>query len=46
MRVNPIEVKQVIRLQGTRYAYWRLRELYCLGRLQSLYLIWVAKGVK
>jgi len=46
MMLNPIEIKDVIRFQGERYAYWRLREISKVGRLKALYLIWVAKGVK
>jgi len=46
MMLNPIEIKDVIRVQVERYAYWRLREISKVGRLKALYLIWVAKGVK
>lgn len=46
MITNPIEVKHLIEFHGTRYAYWKLREIGGLKMLNALYLIWVAKGTK
>ncbi len=46
MSTNPIEVRSFMNAYGKRYTYWRLREVGRLSVFKSLYLMWVAGGVK
>lgn len=46
MMWHPMEVRDLIKCHGARYAYWELRKFGRFSVLESFYLIWVARGLK